>query len=358
MVSLVFLGCMCLPGQADALFGWGQKRKGLNSDKVVKDHTRAADTMTQRFTASIQRGINPCWAPACTSEAAIERCAKAKGLALADYMETAENFFVTTGPEKKFVYVKVNLRDIDMAAWKADIHIYNLAQKQFESILKKQGDVSGLILEARPGNEDDQAQIESEQIKLQEMQQYYMQFLAQSGLLNIAIFLAEQEKIGNAMEAIGQEGEMPIPRAEQPETTKEKYSRLKERTVRQIRREVGDATKEFATNQEGCLETYCNTLCVEGEELGHTRKEVQDLTKDPGADITQSMVDSVRAKKAIIRAARCSGEDAAASILRVLCTACKGVISSKELIPSCQVAEGEWGKQETAKANSLSGGIF
>ncbi len=358
MVSLVFLGCMCLPGQADALFGWGQKRKGLNSDKVVKDHTRAADTMTQRFTASIQRGINPCWAPSCTSEAAIERCAKAKRLSLADYMETAENFFVTTGPEKKFVYVKVNLRDVAMAAWEADLRTYGVAQQQFSAILKKQGDISNLILEARPGNEDDQAQIESEQMKLQEMQQYYMQFLAQSGLLDIENFLAEQEKIENAMEAIGQEGEMPMPRAERPETTNPKYAKLKEITVRQINQAVRDATKEFATNQEGCLETYCNTLCVEGKGLGYTRKEVQDLTKDSGEDITQSMVDDAIARKSFIRAARCSGEGASASISRVLCSACNSVMSSKEIIPSCQVAEGEWGKQETARSNSLNGGIF
>lgn len=356
MVSLVFLGCMCLPGQADALFGWGPKTREMNSQKEKASSTRTSKNMRQRFLSSVQRNVNPCWAPSCTSEAAIERCARAKGLVLADFMKTAENFFITTGPDKKFVYTKVRLKDIDMAGWKAAYFQYKTAQKQFEEIIKKQGDISGLILGARPGNEDDQVQIEGEQIKLQEMQQHYIQFLAQSGLLDIVKFMAEQESLQQAMDVTGGSASIPFPPPTEPKSTDPKFARWFEATVRVINEKVRDAVKEFLTEQEDCFKEYCNQNC-RANNGSYTVEDTQDL-EDPDAIVTQSTVDAVRARNLIIKSNRCSGEDVAASRQRVLCTICKNAIKGREMIPACQVAEGEWGKQETAKANSLSGGIF
>lgn len=353
IVSLVFMGCMCLPDQADALFGWGRKKRELNSEKEVASSSRTSKNMRQRFTSAIQKKFHPCWAPACTDQAAIARCAEAAGLILSEYLKSDDNFFITTGPDKKNVYVKVRLRDINMAAWKAVFLQFKIAQKQFEAIIKKQGDISGLILESRPGNEDDQTQIQDEQIKLQEMQQHYIEFLAQSGLLDIDKFMAEQESLQQTMDVTGGSVSIPIIPPKEPIATADKFARIFYEEVRLINRAVAVAMKEFLINQGECFKRFCETDYL-AEKRSYIKEEVQDLGEKSSAKITQSMVDSARADYQIIQSRECSGPSANASMKRVFGSFCREVIKGKEIIPACQVAEEEWGVQETAK----TGGIF
>lgn len=354
MVFLVLLGGTVLPSKSMALFGFGNKKKTLASNKEVASKSGPVTSWSGRLSRTIMKNINPCHGPSCVSPIELKICAEAKGLSLATYLQSDEEwFYVERGKPK---YVTVPQRDLDLAGWQASHSMYQQAREQYEALVTKGNDIQNLRSRVSPDDEDGRMQIQQQQEMLQEMQQGYLLFLGQNNLLDIEKFMQQQQQTEAAMSAIGGGGAMAIPRAAEPKPTDSMFVKVKNATVRVMNRDVWVAIQEFAGEERFCFETFCYHNCL--EDALYTGKDVRNYLT-PEEIPTMKDVNRMRALFVIKRSDACSGESTAASKLRALCSYCKEGAFGKNVQPieACSnVHPDEW---ETKKKQGFGGmGMF